>query len=261
MPSPPLRSGKNFKSFEPLRQFNYNQQRSSRRYSPQSPSAQYDGQDYSYGSQRRVRQQDYYNDYHSSRRNNNYNEWPRQSQRYSRPLQNYNENRFYPSRRKTSHHSSLPISSTGDILGQQPTGRFGYRERRNSTGGIPNNQQQSNRNTRQQRERSNGNTNRSTLKFVGDFDFEKSNAEFDKNAIEDEIKKSLSIKSNKSESSADSPKTEQEKDKENHQLTSSSTQSEQHHHQQQETHPDGYYDKQKSFFDRISCEATTKEKT
>jgi len=27
------------------------------------------------------------------------------------------------------------------------------------------------------------------LKFIGDFDFEKSNAEFDKNAIEDEIKK------------------------------------------------------------------------
>jgi protein LSM14 len=96
------------------------------------------------------------------------------------------------------------------------------------------------------------------LKFIGDFDFEKSNAEFDKNAIEDEIKKSLSIKSSKSETINDSPKSEQEKekDKENHQLTSSSTQSE-----LQETNPDGYYDKQKSFFDRISCEANAKEKT
>ena len=136
--------------------------------------------------------------------------------------------------------------------GQQPTGRFGYRQRRNSTGGIPNRQQQT-RNTHQQRERSSGNT-KSTLKFVGDFDFEKSNAEFDKNAIEDEIKKSLSIKSSKSESASDSPKPEQ--DKENHQVTSSSTQSE-----QQEINPDGYYDKQKSFFDRISCESTAKEKT
>ena len=90
------------------------------------------------------------------------------------------------------------------------------------------------------------------MKFVGDFDFEKSNAEFDKNAIEDEIKKSLSIKT---ETSHDSPKTEQEKDKENQPLTSSASQFE------QETHPDGYYDKQKSFFDRISCEATAKEKT
>ena len=156
----------------------------------------------------------------------------------------------------------IPLSL---VLGQQPTGRFGYRQRRNSTGGMPNNQQQSNRNTRQQRERSNGNGNRSTLKFVGDFDFEKSNAEFDKNAIEDEIKKSLSIKSSKSETSTgDSPKTEQEKEKEkeNQPLTSSSaTQSEHQHQQQQETHPDGYYDKQKSFFDRISCEATAKEKT
>jgi protein LSM14 len=240
MPSPPHRqgAGKGSKSFEPLRQFNYNQQRSSRRYSPQSPLAQYDGQDYSYGPQRRARQQDYYNDYIPNRRNNNYAEWPRQSQRFSRQAQNYNDNRYYSSRR------------------QQPTGRFGYRQRRNSTGGIPNNQQQQTRNNRQQRERSNGNTNRSTLKFIGDFDFEKSNAEFDKNAIEDEIKKSLSIKSNKSETSNDSPKIEQEKDKENQHITSSSTQSE-----QQEPNPDGYYDKQKSFFDRISCEATAKEKT
>jgi protein LSM14 len=235
MPSPPHRqgAGKGLKSFEPFRQLNFNQ-RSSRRYSPQSPLAQYEGQDYSYGPQRRARQQDYY-DYVPNRRNNNYAEWPRQSQRFSRPLQNYNDNRYYSSRR------------------QQPTGRYGYRQRRNSTGGIPNHHQQQTRNTRQQRERSNGNT-KSTLKFVGDFDFEKSNAEFDKNAIEDEIKKSLSIKSTKSESLSDSPKPEQ--DKENQQITSSSTQSE-----QQDTHPDGYYDKQKSFFDRISCESTAKEKT
>jgi len=244
MPSPPLRqgAGKGLKSFEPLRQFNFNQQRSSRRFSPQSPLAQYDGQDYSYGPQRRARQNDYYNDYVPNRRNNAYAEWPRQSQRYSRPMQNYNDNRYYSSRH------------------QQPTGRFGYRQRRNSTGEISNNQQQQTRNNRQQqqqqqRERSNGNNNRSTLKFIGDFDFEKSNAEFDKNAIEDEIKKSLSIKSSKSETSNDSPKIEQEKDKENQPLTSSASQSE------QEVHPDGYYDKQKSFFDRISCEATAKEKT
>ena len=100
MPSPPHRhgAGKGFKSFEPLRQLNFNQ-RSSRRFSPQSPLAQYDGQDYAYGPQRRARQQDYY-DYAPSRRNNAYAEWPRQSQRFSRPLQSYNENRFYSSRRK-----------------------------------------------------------------------------------------------------------------------------------------------------------------
>jgi protein LSM14 len=249
MPSPPLRqgTGKGLKSLEPLRQFNLNQQRSSRRYDQQSPLAQYDGQDYSYGNQRRGRQQqDYYNDYIPNRRNNGYGEWPRQSQRFSRQLQNYNDNRFYSSRR------------------QQPTGRFGYHQRRNSTGGIPNNQQQQQqqqqRQTRQQRERSNGNTTRSTLKFVGDFDFEKSNAEFDKNAIEDEIKKSLSIKTIKGEPTSDSPKSEN--DKENQQITSTSTQSDQQQQQQQEEiNPDGYYDKQKSFFDRISCESTEKEKT
>lgn len=236
MPSPPHRqgSGKGFKSFEPYRQSNFNQ-RSSRQFNQQSPLAQYEGQDYGYGNQRRGRQQDYYNDYLPSRRGNGYGEWaPRQSQRFSRPMQNFNEGRFYPSRR------------------QQSSGRFGYRPRRNSTGGMPNNQQASRAN-RQQRERTVG-PKASTLKFVGDFDFEKSNAEFDKNAIEDEIKKSLSIKPVKSETTSDSPKSEQ--DKENQPTMSSSTQSE-----AQEINPDGYYDKQKSFFDRISCESTTKEKT
>jgi len=239
MPSPPQRQGggKGMKSFEPYRQMNFNQ-RSSRQYNQQSPLGHYDTQDYSYGMQRRGRQQDYYNDYLPTRRGNGYGEWPRQSQRFSRQQQqqqqNYNENRFYPTRH------------------QQSSGRFSYRPRRNSTGGMPNNQQSS-RNNRQQRERTTG-PNRSTLKFVGDFDFEKSNAEFDKNAIEDEIKKSLSIKPTKSETTSDSPKSEQ--DKENQPTMSSSTQSE-----LQEMNPDGYYDKQKSFFDRISCESTTKEKT
>ncbi|UJR15438.1 hypothetical protein I4U23_002381 [Adineta vaga] len=238
MPSPPHRqgNGKGLKSFEPYRQMNFNQ-RSSRQYNQQSPSGHYDAQDYSYGNQRRGRQQDYYNDYLPSRRGNGYGEWPRQSQRFSRQhqqQQNFNDNRYYPARR------------------QQSSGRYGYRPRRNSTGGMPNNQQSS-RNTRQQRERTTG-PNRSTLKFVGDFDFEKSNAEFDKNAIEDEIKKSLSIKPTKCETTSDSPKSEQ--DKENQPTMSSSTQSE-----LQELNLDGYYDKQKSFFDRISCESTTKEKT
>lgn len=141
-----------------------------------------------------------------------------------------------------------------NTTGQQPTGRFSYRQRRNSTGGIPSNTQQP-RNNRPKRDRSNGNT-RSALKFVGDFDFEKSNAEFHKDAIEDEIKKSLSIKTIKTEPTSDSPKVEQENDKENQPTVSSSTQSE----PQEQTNPEGFYDKQKSFFDRISCEATTKEK-
>jgi hypothetical protein len=108
------------------------------------------------------------------------------------------------------------------------------------------------------------------LKFIGDFDFEKSNAEFDKNAIEDEIKKSLSIKPTKDKDD-DTTTTEKDKDKEKEN-------DQQEHEQQspqeqqptnsstikldeQDTNPEGYYDKQKSFFDRISCETTEKEKT
>lgn len=238
MPSPPRRqgTGKGSKSSDQLRSFNSNYQRPQRRFNHhQSPHRHYDGQDHSYGNQRRTRQQDYYNDYIPNRRHNSNYDWGRQT-RFSRPFQHYNDNRFYQTRR------------------QQPTGKPSHRPRRNSTGGIPTNQQTRNR---QQRDRSTGNT-RSALKFVGDFDFEKSNAEFDKNAIEDEIKKSLSIKTIKTEPTIESPKTEQENDKENQPTVSTSTQSEQPI-QEQETNPDGFYDKQKSFFDRISCEATAKE--
>ncbi|CAF4294976.1 unnamed protein product, partial [Rotaria sp. Silwood2] len=220
MSSPPVQQGlnkgsKSSSNTDPLRQLNLNQQQSSRPFSQQSTSAQLEGQDYSYNNnnQRRGRQQqDYYNDFSNNNNNNRrgnqkygYTEWSRtnnsgwdnnyrqqqqQSQRYPRQQQqqqNYEGNRFYPSRRTNNN--------------QQANGYYGYRERRNSTGGITGSQQNQQRNNRQQRERANsirGNSNsRSTLKFVGDFDFEKSNAEFDKNAIEDEIKKSLSIKTTK----------------------------------------------------------------
>ena len=139
MPSPPVQQslGKGLKpssNADPLRQLNLNQQQSSRPFSQQSTSAQLDGQDYSYGNQRRGRQQqDYYNDFSSSNNSNTnrrgnqkygYTEWPRtnnsgwdnnyrqqqqqqqQPQRYSRQQQqpqqqqNYEGNRFYPTRRE-----------------------------------------------------------------------------------------------------------------------------------------------------------------
>jgi hypothetical protein len=125
MPSPPIQQGlnKGLKSSsnpDPLRQLNLNQQQSSRPFSlQQSTSAQPDGQDHSYGNQRRARQQQDYNNDFSNNNNNRrgnqkygYDEWPRtnnsgwdngyrqqQSQRYSRQQQNYEGNRFYPSRR------------------------------------------------------------------------------------------------------------------------------------------------------------------
>ena len=133
MPSPSHHqgTGKGFKSSDPLRQFHFNQQRPGRSFNQQSPMVQYDGQDYGYGNQRRnyrqqhqqqQQQQDYYN---LNRRNQNYGyaEWPRQSQRYARPMQNYDNNRFYPSRRKSlagndddrSKSSSLQVNQTTDL--------------------------------------------------------------------------------------------------------------------------------------------------
>lgn len=109
------------------------------------------------------------------------------------------------------------------------------------------------------------------MKFVGDFDFEKSNAEFDKNAIEDEIKKSLSIKTNKDKEEESSTGADKEKENDNDaqvqeplkqaadEPTSASLGK--LDPEDPEANPDGFYDKQKSFFDRISCETTEKEKT
>jgi protein LSM14 len=104
------------------------------------------------------------------------------------------------------------------------------------------------------------------LKFIGDFDFEKSNAEFDKNAIEDEIKKSLSIKTTKDKDDETTNTEKENKQEEEQQPQQPQQEQEQEQtvkldQQQQEANPDGYYDKQKSFFDRISCETTEKEKT
>ncbi|CAF0823847.1 unnamed protein product [Adineta steineri] len=309
MPSPPVQQGlgkglKSSSNTDPLRQLNLNQQQTSRPFSQQPTStAQHDGQDYSYNNQRRGRQQqDYYNDFSSNNNNNNtnnrrgnqkqgYAEWPRtnnnnsgwdnngyrqqqqqqQTQRYPRQQQqqqqqqqqNYEGNRFYPQKRTNN--------------GQQGYNNYyNYRERRNSTGGITGNQQRNNtnNNNRQQRERTDsirGNSNnRSTLKFIGDFDFEKSNAEFDKNAIEDEIKKSLSIKPTKDKTDETSTtENDKEKEKENDEQqpqeqsqqppNTSTVQLDQQEHDP--NNPDGFYDKQKSFFDRISCETTEKEKT
>lgn len=273
MPSPPhyQGTGKGFKSSDPTRQLNFNQHRPARSFNQQSPMHQYEHQDYAYGNQRRVarqqHQQDYYDDYNFNRRatqNYGYGEYPRPTQRYARQSQANQADRFYPARRQPTNGAFL-----------------GTRQRRNSTGGMNssnnnNNNQQQTRNQRPQQSgernnaarnhannssnNNNSSSNRSTLKFVGDFDFEKSNAEFDKNAIEDEIKKSLSLKPHKSETSTDSSNSaEHDKDKENQHTYSSSTQSE--HHEQQVCPLDGYYDKQKSFFDRISCESSEKEKT
>ena len=105
MPSPPAHqgTGKGLKSSDPLRQLNFNQQRSGRSFNQQSPLMPYDGQDYSYGHSRRQRvQQDYYPINRRLQSNYGYAEWPRQSQRYSRPMQTYDNNRYYPSRRTTS---------------------------------------------------------------------------------------------------------------------------------------------------------------
>ncbi|XP_076470907.1 protein LSM14 homolog B-like isoform X2 [Babylonia areolata] len=83
------------------------------------------------------------------------------------------------------------------------------------------------------------------LKFEGEFDFESSNAQFDKEEIEKELKQKLTIggvpgdKQLNGEKEADPEEAEEEVEEE-------------------EEEPEVYYDKSKSFFDNISCDATAK---
>lgn len=244
---------------DPLRQLNFNQQQQ------QQSTRSFDNQ-----RRQRQQQQDYNNDNNSYRRGNNqkygnYDEWPRtnnnsawdnqyrqQNQRYPRQ-QNYdNNNRFYPQRRTNNNNNQQQQQ-------QQSNGYYGYRERRNSTGDMTsNNSQRTNRQQRERADSTRGNsTNQSALKFIGDFDFEKSNAEFDKNAIENELKKSLSIKPNNQTTTNEKENTDEQnqQDQEQKQETPNLPTEE------QDANSDGFYDKQKSFFDRISCETTEKEKT
>ncbi|OWF50861.1 protein LSM14 homolog B-A-like isoform X2 [Mizuhopecten yessoensis] len=94
-----------------------------------------------------------------------------------------------------------------------------------------------------------GRPTESPLKFEGEFDFESSNAQFDKEEIERELKQKLTI-------SDKVPTTNGEKEGsiENGGDNSSTN------NPPEEEEDDLFYDKAKSFFDNISCEATERAK-
>lgn len=84
------------------------------------------------------------------------------------------------------------------------------------------------------------------LKFDTDFDFETSNAQFDKEDIEKELKNlSLSDKSVNGDKGEEDPEVEEEEGEDDEESGQDET---------------VYYDRKKSFFDNISCEATERTK-
>jgi len=111
-------------------------------------------------------------------------------------------------------------------------GNQGYRGRGGGRGGF-------------QPGRPTANPKKETLKFEGEYDFDKANEEF-KEVLE-KLQKS-SIESKSANGDADTPATELEEgevEPENHESSPV---------------PEQFYDKKKSFFDSISCEATEKSK-
>lgn len=111
-------------------------------------------------------------------------------------------------------------------------GNQGYRGRGGGRGGF-------------QPGRPTANPKKETLKFEGEYDFDKANEEF-KEVLE-KLQKS-SIESKSANGDTDAPATEPEEgevEPENHESSPV---------------PENFYDKKKSFFDSISCEATEKSK-
>ncbi|XP_041375888.1 protein LSM14 homolog B-like isoform X2 [Gigantopelta aegis] len=91
--------------------------------------------------------------------------------------------------------------------------------------------------------RNRGGQQRTPLKFEGEFDFESSNAQFDKEKIEEELKQKLTI--------SDEKVVNGEKEKEGEEEPNEAV----------EPEPEEvFYDKNKSFFDKISCEASERAK-
>nr|XP_022342452.1 protein LSM14 homolog B-like isoform X5 [Crassostrea virginica] len=85
----------------------------------------------------------------------------------------------------------------------------------------------------------------SPLKFDGEFDFEEANAQFDKDEIERELKEKLTIGEKKEEKSINGEKEDSVENGED---------------EGPEDEEEMFYDKNKSFFDNISCEATERAK-
>eukprot|EP00058_Branchiostoma_floridae_P026921 XP_002612412.1 hypothetical protein BRAFLDRAFT_219014 [Branchiostoma floridae] len=84
---------------------------------------------------------------------------------------------------------------------------------------------------------------REPIKFDTDFDFESANAQFDKDALSKEMEEKLKISKTKSMDVSDSGNETQVSEQ-----------------QQEEEDEEIYYDKTKSFFDNISCEASERGK-
>lgn len=84
--------------------------------------------------------------------------------------------------------------------------------------------------------------NAEPLKFESDFDFDASNAQFDKEEIEKELKQKLTIGGGDKQVNGDKEGAPEETEE----------------IEEEEEEPEVFYDKTKSFFDNISCDATTK---
>ncbi|XP_078609387.1 protein LSM14 homolog B-like isoform X4 [Branchiostoma floridae x Branchiostoma japonicum] len=98
---------------------------------------------------------------------------------------------------------------------------------------------------------------REPIKFDTDFDFESANAQFDKDALSKEMEEKLKISKTKTDKDKVVNGTTEEKEKD---VSDSGNETQVSEQQQEEEDEEIYYDKTKSFFDNISCEASERGK-
>ncbi|XP_035678739.1 protein LSM14 homolog B-like isoform X1 [Branchiostoma floridae] len=156
----------------------------------------------------------------------------------------------FPGASATVRENREPFRAPGAPQGAPQRGRT--RGRGGPRGGGPRPQSGPNQNRPGSQNRP-----REPIKFDTDFDFESANAQFDKDALSKEMEEKLKISKTKTDKDKVVNGTTEEKEKD---VSDSGNETQVSEQQQEEEDEEIYYDKTKSFFDNISCEASERGK-
>ncbi|XP_019629409.1 PREDICTED: protein LSM14 homolog B-like isoform X2 [Branchiostoma belcheri] len=165
------------------------------------------------------------------------------------PTQHAEQQRqLFPGASATVRENREPFRAPGAPQGAPQRGRTRGRGGPRGGGGGPRPQSGPNQNRPGSQNRP-----REPIKFDTDFDFESANAQFDKDALSKEMEEKLKITDK--DKVVNGTTEEREKD-----VSDSGNETQVSEQQPEEEEDEVYYDKTKSFFDNISCEASERGK-
>ncbi|KAI8504465.1 Protein LSM14 A [Branchiostoma belcheri] len=163
------------------------------------------------------------------------------------PTQHAEQRQLFPGASATVRENREPFRAPGAPQGAPQRGRTrGRGGPRGGGGPRPQSGPNQNRPGSQNRPRE-------PIKFDTDFDFESANAQFDKDALSKEMEEKLKITDK--DKVVNGTTEEREKD-----VSDSGNETQVSEQQPEEEEDEVYYDKTKSFFDNISCEASERGK-